>query len=730
MRLYCRPKRSTVPDYPCAGASLSGAFGSLRTTCGLWERSNSELWRKVAATRKYRPIATLLLILGLGWTTSACHAPTTVGPQPEPASKPYLPPAPRDGWTLLCTDPLADTPALVWNGVMGVRIGRDGAGVGPWDGPGGFLCTYHYEPNDQERILPLPNPFRTLLYVDGTTAQPRLARNYSQELDLRTGLLRTRYSLIVSPDVTVRVLGEAVAHPTLGAIAHRIVIVADGRCDIALEIPAPFPRTVVGAIEPAAEYPLGPQMGTADLRVGWRASGPNTARWSKGESTWRWGATLAPGQRLMLERVVHLRGVQVMDFDAVARAAKTAWRLRWHTDIELDGPLEDQLAIRSFLFYLRAAMHPTGPVTISPFATSDPAYGGHVFWDADVWVFPALALLDPEAARAIPAYRIARAESARKNYRLGLSGTQGPSPTAQAIQYPWESSVSGLETARAPTRLEHHVTGSVLWGLWLASALGLAPADAVNRIGRSCAEFWSLRASPSPESPGQLEVRSVVSPDEYKLGDNDLYTNLVAQWTLRTFRDTNVTFKLPRDATTYLTYDGDRLRSYKQHAALLALYPLQWPQAEVEASQMLDRYLGKTAENGPAMSLSLEALLLARFGDVEQAYRTWKRGWELYADHPLMLFSEYQNRSLTYFTTGPAICLQSVLFGFLGFRVDNRVTTSRIWSHPLRKGYVLTARPRLPKLWKAVRIKNLRVLDTTFDITCTHGDFQANEGGN
>lgn len=613
---------------------------------------------------------------------------------------------------------------------MGVRIGRDGAGTGPWDSPGGFLCTYHYEPSDQERIVPLPNPFLTLLHVDGRTAQLRLARDYSQELDLRTGLLRTHYRLPLSPRGAVRVLAEAVAHPTLGAIAHRITIVAEGRCDIALELPAPLPRSAVGAIEKAPEYPLGPQTGAADLRVSWRASGPSTARWSRGESTWRWGGALAPGQRLALDRVVRLRGVGVMDFDSVALAAKTAWRQRWHTDIELDGPLDDQLAIRSFLFYLRAAMHPAGPVTISPFATSDPAYGGHVFWDADVWVFPALALLDPAAARAIPFYRIARAESARENYRLGLSGTQGPNPAAQAMQYPWESSVSGLETARAPTRLEHHVTGSVLWGLWLASVLGLAPADAVDRIGRSCAEFWSLRASPSLESPAQLEVRGVVSPDEYKHGNNDLYTNLVAQWTLRTFRDANVTFKLPRDATTYLSYDGDRLRSYKQHAALLALYPLQWPQAEAEAQRMLSRYLGKTAENGPAMSLSLEALLLARYGDVEQAYRTWKRSWELYADQPLMLFSEYQNRSLTYFTTGSALCLQSVLFGFLGLRVDHRGAIPGVWSHPLRRGYVLTARPRLPKLWKAVRIKNLRVLDTTFDITCTHGDFQVNEGGN
>ncbi len=47
------------------------------------------------------------------------------------------------------------------------------------------------------------------------------------------------------------------------------------------------------------------------------------------------------------------------------------------------------------MFYLQSAIHPDGGMSISPFGLSNQMYNGHVFWDADIWVFPALALLDP-----------------------------------------------------------------------------------------------------------------------------------------------------------------------------------------------------------------------------------------------------------------------------------------------------------------------------------------------
>jgi trehalose/maltose hydrolase-like predicted phosphorylase len=42
-------------------------------------------------------------------------------------------------------------------------------------------------------------------------------------------------------------------------------------------------------------------------------------------------------------------------------------------------------------------------------------YNGHVFWDADTWMFPALLLLHPELAKSMIDYRYNHLAEAKKN---------------------------------------------------------------------------------------------------------------------------------------------------------------------------------------------------------------------------------------------------------------------------------------------------------------------------
>ena len=65
-----------------------------------------------------------------------------------------------------------------------------------------------------------------------------------------------------------------------------------------------------------------------------------------------------------------------------------------------------------------------------------------------------------------------------------------------------------------------------------------------------------------------------MSPDENHIGDNDLYTNLLAMWLTNGRKwPATPTYKLPKDAKGFLTYDGDPVKGYKQAAAILACYP-------------------------------------------------------------------------------------------------------------------------------------------------------------
>jgi trehalose/maltose hydrolase-like predicted phosphorylase len=176
---------------------------------------------------------------------------------------------------------------------------------------------------------------------------------------------------------------------------------------------------------------------------------------------------------------------------------------------------------------------------------------------------------------------------------------------------------------------------------------------------------------------------------------------------------------LPRDEESFLTYEGDPERTYKQAAAVLAIYPLQFPEAERQAKVMMERFAPKVTPNGPAMSDSVHALIWARLGETEKAYRTWRKSWQDFTKHPLLLFSEKRSKEVSYFTTGAGGCLQTVIYGFLGFRLDEWTPPETQWSRRLRSGLVLSVRPSLPSEWRRVTFKNFRVLGKTYSLEAT-----------
>jgi trehalose/maltose hydrolase-like predicted phosphorylase len=395
----------------------------------------------------------------------------------------------------------------------------------------------------------------------------------------------------------------------------------------------------------------------------------------------------------------------------------------WQTDIVIEGPAEDQQAVRSFIYYLRRNVDAEN---LSPFGTTNDLYAGRYFWDMDVWVFPALALIAPEQAKAIPQARIRTAKRAQIETLRSL-GQRQPAELLERVwkdvvirslplRFPWESDESGRDVSPPHTKEEIHVSGDVAWGLRLASDLGLADAQNVDDIGKAVAEYYLARSVRNPE--GLRELRDVVSVDEWITGDNCLYTNAVAQWTIESFLEQDVRFYFPHDGKGNLVaYDGDPVRAYQQAAAPLVLWPLEREDLVTDPVAFLDRFEGKESPNGPAMSLSVYALVRARYSDADQALQTWRESWRKYTDAGLQ-FSERPGRSdLTYFNTGAAGCLNAVVYGFLGARVvsEPRDDDAKI---ALKNGRWLVFRPNLPSEWKKATFKGMTVLGKTYDVVC------------
>lgn len=55
-------------------------------------------------------------------------------------------------------------------------------------------------------------------------------------------------------------------------------------------------------------------------------------------------------------------------------------------------------------------------------------YNGHVFWDMDIWIYPALLILKPNLAKNMIEYRIERLQAAKDN--AFINGYRG-------AMYPW-----------------------------------------------------------------------------------------------------------------------------------------------------------------------------------------------------------------------------------------------------------------------------------------------------
>lgn len=550
-----------------------------------------------------RPSPTLCLsLLILGTALGGCKG-SPLAARPTPSQ----PESPIDPWVIESRDPKAKIPAYLGNGSFGIRIGADGLNAVPKG-----VLTYAFPPHDllfleAKDVPPLSAP------------DPADAADYRQTLDLRNGVLTTRYA----------------------GVENRLRLSPRG-------------------------------YGISREGLGWPR-----------------------------EHQPPKRDPQIEN------AADRFWQDFWKIDIEIDGPAEDQQAIRSFLFYLRSSISPNSPYAPGPYGLSAANYGGHVFWDADMWMFPALSLLDPERARTITAYRLRQQIQYERN-----AGGKG-------LRVPWESSATGREVAPHMASEEIHVTGSACFALDCAAALGLEDSSKVADFCDKADRYYRATAKKAPD--GVLELRNVGSVDESHTVHNDLYTNLLAQWLAngRTWKRGAVRYRIAKDARSLQSYSDDEDRAHKQAAAVLSVFPLQYPEAEEQALRLIDRYAPITIKQGPAMTDAIEATILARAGEAERAYGQWQSGWRDFVKPPFLLFSEHRATRETYFLTGAAGCLQTVLYGFVGFRIDSHADVHAAWSMPLRQGKWLSAAPHLPKAWKQVRIKGLHVLGKSYTVTVT-----------
>lgn len=210
-------------------------------------------------------------------------------------------------------------------------------------------------------------------------------------------------------------------------------------------------------------------------------------------------------------------------------------------NIRIQGDFELDRAVRFNIFHLMSTGNDHDDrVNVGAKLLTGEEYGGHAFWDTELFMLPFFSYIFPKTARNLETYRYHLLDAARANaMKNGYKGAQ----------YPWESADDGTEQCpdwtiepdgtcyRCYVALyEHHVTAAVAYGVYNYVKI---TGDLEYLYGKGAeiltetARFWASRCEYVSEQD-RYEINRVTGPDEWhEPVNNNLYTNYLAKWNLR-----------------------------------------------------------------------------------------------------------------------------------------------------------------------------------------------------
>lgn len=429
---------------------------------------------------------------------------------------------------------------------------------------------------------------------------------------------------------------------------------------------------------------------------------------------------------------------------ALQAAHSRAWEKLWRSDIEVGGDSTLQRTIHSDLFYLleNTTAGTTWPVAACGFSSH---YFGHVFWDNDLWVFPALLLLHPERARPLIEFRVRTLPQALA--RAAAHGFPG-------AMYPWEADPGTGEDVTPAFAVENadreiHVDGAVAlaqWQYYLASGDRGWLASQGYPVLSAVADFWAARVTPNA-TRDRFEVLDVTSPEEdYLHVDNEIYTNEVAWRSLQAAIEAakvlgrtahagwlTVADRLYRPARTtggtYQDFDPstphDKTTSWMATSVPMLSIPALGFDADGATLQGLLRHsveaIGKVRDRANQMILVMLAIQATVAGNTAYfadflgaapssaapgggaADSAASGGADPFLKPPFNVRSETPQNDSIYLLATSGGYLQAFLFGLSGLRLD---------THGLAEKFP----PALPPSLSFLKLKNLNVRGRSMDV--------------
>lgn len=382
-----------------------------------------------------------------------------------------------------------------------------------------------------------------------------------------------------------------------------------------------------------------------------------------------------------------------------------AWDDLWKSDIVIEGDDQSQRDVHAAMYHLYSFVRSGTSYSLSPMGLSGLGYNGHVFWDAELWMFPAILILHPEMAKSMIEYRYERLAEAKHNaFAHGYKGAM----------FPWESAATGNEETPVwalSGPFEHHITADVAiaaWNYYAVSRDTMWLRAKGFEIIKECADFWVSRVEKN--GPGKYDIKNVVAADEWAENvDNNAFTNAAAKANLRYAVMAASILHLPVDTewvdveknipvlklrngaiAEHATYQGEKI---KQADVNLLAYPLKEITDPGQIKMDLEYYESRIGAGSPAMTHAIFAVLYARLNEPSKAWDAFEKAYIPNKLPPFGVLAETAGGTNPYFATGAGGFLQSVLFGFGGLDIT--------------PGGIVQLKTSLPKQWKSLTLTGI-----------------------
>ncbi|MFN8192247.1 MAG: glycosyl hydrolase family 65 protein [Nocardioidaceae bacterium] len=356
-------------------------------------------------------------------------------------------------------------------------------------------------------------------------------------------------------------------------------------------------------------------------------------------------------------------------------AAQRAWLDDFwaRADVELPGQPELQQAARWNLFQIIQAAGRAENQGIPAKGLTGSGYGGHYFWDTEIYVMPFLTYTSPDAARNALRFRYLMLPAARRRAR---------EVSQRGALFPWRT-INGEEASAyyAAGTAQYHIDADVAYALSQYVAAS-GDTDFLNREGIDIfvetARLWAdLGFWRREDGTASFHIHGVTGPDEYTTVVNDnLFTNVLARFNLRRAADAvNEVRAADPDAYDQLVrrtrLREEEIQEWREAAAGMSIPFDEKVGIHPQDSHFLDREMWDL-ENTPAevrpLLLHHHPLVIYRFQVLKQAdvvLALFLQGEEFTYEDKLADFSYYDP-----ITTGDSTLsavVQSIMAAEVGY---------------------------------------------------------------